>query len=34
MATVGEVDAERLADILDDTLEEVKLETLGYTLLL
>ena len=32
MATVGELDAKALVDILADKLSEIKAETLGYTL--
>ena len=32
MATVGELDAKALVDILGDKLSQIKAETLGYTL--
>ena len=32
MATVGEMDAKALVDILADKLSEIKAKTLGYTL--
>ena len=32
MATVGELDAKALVDIVADKLSEIKAETLGYTL--